>query len=229
MDIKVTFPDQNQRVYSAGITASEVIGGWQKNALNSAVAAKVNGNIVDLTFPLAENTAIEPVDVSSKEGLSILRHSISHVMAHAVQDVFKGAKVTIGPSIEDGFYYDFEYSETFTLDDFEKIEKRMKEIVASDYPFVREEMPREKAVEIFRQKGEDYKVELINDLPADVSIVSIYRDGDYIDLCRGPHIPSTGKIKAFKLLSVAGPTGGAMKKQDAAAHLRHRLCRPEAA
>ena len=113
MDIKVTFPDQNQRVYSAGITASEVIGGWQKNALNSAVAAKVNGNIVDLTFPLAENTAIEPVDVSSKEGLSILRHSISHVMAHAVQDVFKGAKVTIGPSIEDGFYYDFEYSETF--------------------------------------------------------------------------------------------------------------------
>ena len=204
MDIKVTFPDQNQRVYSAGITASEVIGGWQKNALNSAVAAKVNGNIVDLTFPLAENTAIEPVDVSSKEGLSILRHSISHVMAHAVQDVFKGAKVTIGPSIEDGFYYDFEYSETFTLDDFEKIEKRMKEIVASDYPFVREEMPREKAVEIFRQKGEDYKVELINDLPADVSIVSIYRDGDYIDLCRGPHIPSTGKIKAFKLLSVAG-------------------------
>ena len=204
MDIKVTFPDQNERVYSAGITASEVIGGWQKNALNSAVAAKVNGNIVDLTFPLADNTAIEPVDVSSKEGLSILRHSISHVMAHAVQDVFKGAKVTIGPSIEDGFYYDFEYSETFTLDDFEKIEKRMKEIVASDYPFVREEMPREKAVEIFRQKGEDYKVELINDLPADVSIVSIYRDGDYIDLCRGPHIPSTGKIKAFKLLSVAG-------------------------
>jgi threonyl-tRNA synthetase len=204
MDIKVTFPDQNQRVYSAGITAAEVIGGWQKNALDSAVAAKVNGNIVDLTFPLAENTAIEPVDVSSKEGLSILRHSISHVMAHAVQDVFKGAKVTIGPSIEDGFYYDFEYSETFTLDDFEKIEKRMKEIVASDYPFVREEMPREKAVEIFRQKGEDYKVELINDLPADVSIVSIYRDGDYIDLCRGPHIPSTGKIKAFKLLSVAG-------------------------
>ena len=204
MDIKVTFPDQNQRVYSTGITAAEVIGGWQKNALDSAVAAKVNGNIVDLTFPLTENTAIEPVDVSSKEGLSILRHSISHVMAHAVQDVFKGAKVTIGPSIEDGFYYDFEYSETFTLDDFEKIEKRMKEIIASDYPFVREEMPREKAVEIFRQKGEDYKVELINDLPGDVSIVSIYRDGDYIDLCRGPHIPSTGKIKAFKLLSVAG-------------------------
>ena len=204
MDIKVTFPDQNERVYTAGVTVAEVIREWDKNALVNAVAAKANGATVDLTSRLTENTAIEPVAGSSKEGLSILRHSISHVMAQAVQDVFKGAKVTIGPSIEDGFYYDFEYSETFTLDDFEKIEKRMKEIVASDYPFIREEMPRERAVELFRQKGEDYKVELINDLPADVSVVSVYKDGDYIDLCRGPHIPSTGKIKAFKLLSVAG-------------------------
>ncbi|PKN04619.1 MAG: threonine--tRNA ligase [Deltaproteobacteria bacterium HGW-Deltaproteobacteria-9] len=204
MDIKITFPDKNERVYSTGVTAAEVIGGWDKNALEHAVAAKVNGGTVDLTSHLMENAVIEPVAASSKEGLSILRHSISHVMAQAVQDVFRGAKVTIGPSIEDGFYYDFEYSETFTLDDFEKIETRMKEIVASDYPFVREEMPREKAMELFRQKGEDYKVELINDLPADISVVSIYKDGDYIDLCRGPHIPSTGKIKAFKLLSVAG-------------------------
>lgn len=204
MDITVTFPDKSERVYSAGVTAAEVIGGWDKNALEHAVAAKVNGGSVDLTSSLIEDAVIEPVAVSSKEGLSILRHSISHVMAQSVQDVFKGAKVTIGPSIEDGFYYDFEYSETFTLDDFEKIEKRMKEIVASDYPFIREEMPREKAMELFRQKGEDYKVELINDLPADVSVVSIYKDGDYTDLCRGPHIPSTGKIKAFKLLSVAG-------------------------
>ena len=204
MDIKITFPDKNERVYSTGVTAAEVIGGWDKNALEHAVAAKVNGGTVDLTSHLMENAVIEPVAASSKEGLSILRHSISHVMAQAVQDVFRGAKVTIGPSIEDGFYYDFEYSETFTLDDFEKIETRMKEIVASDYPFVREEMPREKAMALFRQKGEDYKVELINDLPADISVVSIYKDGDYIDLCRGPHIPSTGKIKAFKLLSVAG-------------------------
>ncbi|MCK7477862.1 MAG: threonine--tRNA ligase [Candidatus Moduliflexus flocculans] len=116
----------------------------------------------------------------------------------------RALKSAIGPSIEDGFYYDFEYAEAFTLDDFEKIEKRMKEIVATDYPFVREELSREKAVELFAQKGEDYKVELIRDLPADVSVVSIYKDGKYIDLCRGPHIPSTGKIKAFKLLSVAG-------------------------
>jgi threonyl-tRNA synthetase len=203
-NIKVVFPDRNEQTFSAGVTVGETIGGWQKDLLNSAVAAKVNGVPVDLSFILKEDSTVEPIAISSREGLSILRHSISHVMAQAVQEVFKGAKVTIGPSIEDGFYYDFEYAEAFTLDDFEKIEKRMKEIVATDYPFVREELPREKAAELFAQKGEDYKVELIRDLPADISVVSIYKDGKYIDLCRGPHIPSTGKIKAFKLLSVAG-------------------------
>ncbi|MFO7569723.1 MAG: threonine--tRNA ligase, partial [Smithellaceae bacterium] len=148
--------------------------------------------------------AVEVIDISSKEGLHILRHSIAHVMAHAVQDVFRGAKVTIGPSIEDGFYYDFDYSEPFTVDDFAKIEKRMKQITAANYPFVRDVLPRAGAVDLFAARGEDYKVELINDLPSDVTEVSLYKDGDYIDLCRGPHVSSTGKIKAFKLLSVAG-------------------------
>lgn len=204
MDIKVIFPDQSQQTQPAGVSVAEAIGSWKKNALATAVAAAVNGASVDLNFALAEDAKVEPIDIASKKGLSVLRHSISHVMAQAVQDVFPGAKVTIGPSIEDGFYYDFEYAETFTVDDFEKIEKRMKEIVAADYPFVREELPREKAVDLFAGKGEDYKVELIRDLPADVSVVSLYKDGDYVDLCRGPHIPRTGMIKAFKLLSVAG-------------------------
>ncbi|HOH57939.1 MAG TPA: threonine--tRNA ligase [Smithellaceae bacterium] len=204
MDIKVIFPDQSQQTQPAGVSVAEAIGSWKKEALATAVAASVNGASVDLNFALAEDAKVEPIDIASKKGLSVLRHSISHVMAQAVQDVFPGAKVTIGPSIEDGFYYDFEYAETFTLDDFEKIEKRMKEIVAADYPFVREELPREKAVDLFAGKGEDYKVELIRDLPADVSVVSLYKDGDYVDLCRGPHIPRTGMIKAFKLLSVAG-------------------------
>ena len=204
MDIKVIFPDQSQQTHPAGVSVAEAIGSWKKNALATAVAAAVNGASVDLNFALAEDAKVEPIDIASKKGLSVLRHSISHVMAQAVQDVFPGAKVTIGPSIEDGFYYDFEYAETFTVDDFEKIEKRMKEIVAADYPFVREELPREKAVDLFAGKGEDYKVELIRDLPADVSVVSLYKDGDYVDLCRGPHIPRTGMIKAFKLLSVAG-------------------------
>jgi len=133
-----------------------------------------------------------------------LRHSTSHVMAQAVQDIFKGAKVSIGPSIDGGFYYDFDYKETFTTEDFVKIEKRMREIIAADYPFIREDISRAAAVKLFEEKGENYKVELINDLPADVTEVSIYRQNDYIDLCRGPHITSTGMIKAFKLLSVAG-------------------------
>ncbi|GAB6270352.1 MAG: threonine--tRNA ligase [Smithellaceae bacterium] len=204
MNVKVVYPDKTEQTMPSGSTVAEAIGIWKKNGLDSAVAAKVNGVLVDLSFVLKENSVVDLIDISSKEGLSVLRHSISHVMAQAVQDVFTGAKVTIGPAIEDGFYYDFEYAETFTLDDFEKIEKRMQEIVKADYPFIRKELSREKAVEIFAQKGEGYKVELIQDLPVDVSVVSIYQDGDYVDLCRGPHIPRTGMIKAFKLLSVAG-------------------------
>ena len=204
MDVKVIFPDQSEQTFPRGVTVSEAVGSWKKEALAAAVAADVNGVSVDLSFALSGDAKVEPIDISSKKGISILRHSVSHVMAQAVQEVFQGAKVTIGPSIEDGFYYDFEYAEPFTLDDLEKIEKKMKEIVAADHPFVREELPREKAAELFAAKGEDYKVELIRDLPADVSVVSLYKDGDYVDLCRGPHIPRTGMIKAFKLLSVAG-------------------------
>jgi threonyl-tRNA synthetase len=157
-----------------------------------------------LSSPLQEDTILSLVDINSKEGLSILRHSISHIMAQAVQDVFAGAKVSIGPPIEDGFYYDFEYKEAFTSEDFAGIEKRMKDIVAANYPFIREEISREKALQSFQEKGENYKVELINDLPADVKVVSLYKQGGYIDLCRGPHIPATGMVNAFKLLSVAG-------------------------
>ena len=204
MNVKVVYPDKTEQTMPSGSTVAEAIGIWKKNGLDSAVAAKVNGVLVDLSFVLKENSVVDLIDISSKEGLSVLRHSISHVMAQAVQDVFTGAKVTIGPAIEDGFYYDFEYAETFTLDDFEKIEKRMQEIVKADYPFIRKELSRDKAVELFAQKGEGYKVELIQDLPVDVSVVSIYQDGEYVDLCRGPHIPRTGMIKAFKLLSVAG-------------------------
>ena len=125
MDIKVIFPDQSQQTHPAGVSVAEAIGSWKKEALATAVAASVNGASVDLNFALAEDAKVEPIDIASKKGLSVLRHSISHVMAQAVQDVFPGAKVTIGPSIEDGFYYDFEYAETFTVDDFEKIEKRI--------------------------------------------------------------------------------------------------------
>ena len=204
MNVKINFPDNKEKVFKSGVTIAEAVSIWNKKALVNAVAAKINGVSVDLNHALKEDTKIELIDISSKNGLAILRHSISHVMAQAVQDVFKGAKVSIGPSIDDGFYYDFEYKEPFTTEDFAKIEKRMGEIIASDYPFIREEISRATGVKLFEERGENYKVELINDLPADVADVSIYRQNDYVDLCRGPHIPSTGMIKAFKLLSVAG-------------------------
>ena len=204
MSVKIVFPDKQQLEFPEGATVSQAAQVWNSMALDGAVAARLNGVSVDLSAPLKADGALELIDIHSADGLAVLRHSISHVMAHAVQDVFAGAKVTIGPSIEDGFYYDFDCDATFTVDDFPKIEKRMQEIVAADYPFVREELSREDAIRLFADRNETYKVELINDLPADVSVVSLYKDGDYVDLCRGPHIPSTGKIKAFKLLSVAG-------------------------
>jgi threonyl-tRNA synthetase len=204
MSLKITFPDNQEITFDEGVIAADAVKAWKNDILSHTVAVKINKISKDLNTSLKEDSRIDLIDISSVEGLSILRHSISHVMAQAVQDVFPGAKVSIGPSIEDGFYYDFEYKETFTLDDFEKIEKRMKEIIAAKHPFIREELSRADALNLFEKRGETYKVELINDLPADVREVSIYKQGDYIDLCRGPHIPSTGIIKAFKLLSVAG-------------------------
>lgn len=202
--IKVTLPDQTVAEYAAGVTMGRILLDWKAPLASSTVAGKVNQVLVDMSYPLTETAAVAFVDVSSREGLNVLRHSISHVMAQAVQESFAGAKVSIGPSIEDGFYYDFEYGETFTPDDLEKIEKRMRRIIEADYPFTRQELSRDEAVALFEEKGEPYKVELIRDLPSDVERVSLYRQGDYVDLCRGPHIPSTGMIKAFKLLNVAG-------------------------
>jgi len=204
MDIKIIFPDNKELLFKAGISAFDAIKEWKKETLSYLAAVKVNKMPVDLSYPITDNSKLDLIDVSSSEGLSILRHSISHVMAQAVQEVFPGAKVSIGPSIEDGFYYDFEYKEPFTIEDFPKIEKRMKEIIAEDNPFIRKELTREAAIKLFEDRGESYKVELINDLPEEIKEVSIYQQGAYIDLCRGPHIPSTGRIKAFKLLSVAG-------------------------
>jgi threonyl-tRNA synthetase len=202
--ITITLPDGKEASHPAGVTVNEVLAGWKREKLVSTVAAKVNNVPVDLSYPLTGDAAVDPIDAHSPEGLSILRHSMSHVMAEAVQDTFEGVQVSIGPSIEDGFYYDFEYRESFTLSDLERIEARMREIAAADYPFERREVSREEAVDLFAKKGERYKVELLNDLPASVKTVSLYTQDDYIDLCRGPHIPSTGMIRAFKLLNVAG-------------------------
>ena len=203
--IQITLPDGKQVLHPFGAVVGEILAGTDDTAKSrSTVAAKVNGVPVDLSRRVTANAVVGPIDVATPEGLSILRHSMSHVMAQAVQDCFPGVQVSIGPSIEDGFYYDFDYAETFTPQDLEKIEERMRQIAEADIPFERREVSRAEALALFQEKGETYKVELINDLPSDVQTVSLYAEDGYVDLCRGPHIPSTGMIRAFKLLSVAG-------------------------
>jgi threonyl-tRNA synthetase len=202
--IDIRYPDDTRQSFDAGLVAGQILASWKKDALKDAVAARFNDRLIDLSSPITESGTLDIVDIHSGEGVSVLRHSISHIMAEAVQELFPNVKVTIGPSIEDGFYYDFDYESTFTPEDLKKIEERMAEIASRDLAFTRREVSREEAVELFTKKGEPYKVELINDLPADVRTVSLYTQGDFTDLCRGPHIPATGKIKAFKLLNVAG-------------------------
>ena len=202
--IKITLKGGKEAFYPAGITVKEALAEPGGEKLPSVVAAKVNGVTVDLSHTLTGDAVVEPLAAASPDGLSILRHSMAHVMAQAVQDSFADVQVSIGPSIEDGFYYDFEYAAGFTPQDLDKIESRMREIAAADYPFERREVGREEAVDLFRRKGENYKVELLNDLPAEVKTVTLYTQNGYVDLCRGPHLPSTGMIRAFKLLNVAG-------------------------
>ncbi len=170
--------------------------------MESVVAVRVDGEIRDLSSHIGPQDGVEPIYIESEEGLEILRHSTSHVMAMAARDLFPGVKVTIGPAIEDGFYYDFDYERPFKEEDLPKIEARMKEIIKADLPFSRKEMTSQEALDFFRGQGEDYKVELINDLGEQK--VSLYTQGNFTDLCRGPHVPSTGMIKAFHLTKVAG-------------------------
>ncbi len=203
-EIKIVLPDGSVHLCDKNKTVKEIIASWKKETLPSTVAAKLNDKPVDLSHSIDEPAKVSLINIESKEGLEILRHSISHVMAQAVKDLFEGVQITIGPSIEEGFYYDFDYRENFTPEDLAKIERRMQEIIAADFPFDRKEMLRQDAISFFRERGETYKVELLNDLPEDVRTISLYSQGGYVDLCRGPHIPSTGMIRAFKLLNVAG-------------------------
>lgn len=170
--------------------------------LEDIVAVRVNGEVRDVSVMLDGPAELEPIYIDSPEGLEILRHSTSHVMAMAVKELFPGVKVTIGPAIEDGFYYDFDYERPFREEDLPKIEEKMAEIIRADYPFERKEVSKEEAVKFFEEEGEKYKLELLEDI--DDHKVSLYTQGSFTDLCRGPHIPSTGKIKAYKLTKVAG-------------------------
>ncbi|MGC8616099.1 MAG: threonine--tRNA ligase [Desulfurella sp.] len=169
--------------------------------LKNVVAAKVDAKIVDLNFTLDKESDVEFIDINSKEGLEILRHSAAHIMAQAIQTLFKNAKFAIGPAIENGFYYDVDIGRPLTQDDLKAIEVQMKKITAANYPFVRTNVSKKEALKLFKEKGDEYKVEIIESIPDEQ--VSLYQQGDFVDFCRGPHIPSTGYLKHFKLLSVA--------------------------
>jgi threonyl-tRNA synthetase len=199
-NIHVRLPDGQTVEVRRGTRVDEI--GSSHRANGDIVAAKVDGRPVDLNRPVEQDCSLEWISIDSPDGLDVLRHSTAHLMAQAVQSLFPGTQVTIGPTIEDGFYYDFKRDRAFTAEELEKIEARMAEIAKSNLKVSREEMPKSQAIELFRNMGEDYKVAILEEIPDET--VSLYRQGDWVDLCRGPHVPSTGAIKAFKLTGVAG-------------------------
>nr|WP_318026064.1 threonine--tRNA ligase [Dethiobacter alkaliphilus] len=200
---KVTLPDGSVREYTDGTTVSDVVADLGGRLKKEAVAAKVNGVVRDLTYTLTEDAEVRFLTFADDEGAEVYRHTSSHILALAVKRLFKGVKLGIGPAIKDGFYYDFDYSESFVPADLEKIEKEMEKIIKESLPLERFELERQEAVEYFNKLGEDYKVELIQDLPED-AVISCYRCGEFVDLCAGPHLPTTGRVKAVKLLNLAG-------------------------
>lgn len=202
--VSIKLPDSSALSFDGQTSGAEIAAKIGPGLAKAALAVKVNGKLQDLATPITTDADIDIITAKSPEGLDIIRHTCSHVMAQAVQELYPETQVTIGPAIENGFYYDFARETPFTPADLEAIEKKMAEIVDRDEPIVREEKPRGEAIAFFKEKGEKYKVELIEDLPED-AVISFYRQGGFIDLCRGPHLPSTGKVgKAFKLMKVAG-------------------------
>jgi threonyl-tRNA synthetase len=205
-EVKVTFPDGSQNAVARGTTLLEVAQSLGAKFVKESVAGKINGRLVDLSSKLDSDATLELILVNSPEAREVIRHSTAHIMASAVKELFPDAKVTIGPAIDDGvngFYYDFDYERGFNEEDLERIVKKMDEIIKQDMPFQRQEVSREEARKIFSDQGESYKLELLEAIPAGEK-VSLYRHANFVDLCRGPHVPSTGRVKAYKLLAVAG-------------------------
>ncbi|MBQ0756766.1 MAG: TGS domain-containing protein, partial [Amphritea sp.] len=199
----ITLPDGSKREFANAVTVFDVAADIGAGLAKVALAGKVNGELVDTSHTITEDADLAIVTPRDAEGLEVIRHSCAHLMAMAVQQLFPTAQVTIGPVIEDGFYYDFAYERPFTPEDLLKIEAEMKKLVKANHPISRSLMTRDEAVKLFNEKGEKYKVELLEAIPADQDL-SFYSQGDFIDLCRGPHAPSTGHIKVFKLMKLAG-------------------------
>ncbi|MGR6835598.1 threonine--tRNA ligase [Syntrophomonas erecta] len=201
--VTIELKDGSKREYPEGITLLQVAEGISRKLAKNVLVAIFNGDLTDLNKPIHENGQVEFLDFDDPRAAQVYRHSTAHVMAQAVKRLWPDTKLAIGPSIDRGFYYDFDSPHTFTPDDFVRIEEEMNHIIAADYPFIRKELSRAEAQEFFAEQGEDFKVELIEDLPEDATI-STYQQGEFIDLCAGPHLPSTGKVKAAKLMSLAG-------------------------
>ncbi|MBC7802410.1 MAG: TGS domain-containing protein, partial [Candidatus Parcubacteria bacterium] len=201
--INIKLPDGTVKGFPGPVTVAEVAQSIGAGLARAALAGKVNGKLVDTGYRIEGDAELSIVTAKNPEGLEILRHSTSHLLAHAVKELFAEAQVTIGPVIENGFYYDFSYKRPFTPEDLVAIEKRMGEIAKKDLKVERKTLSRDEAVKFFQSIGEKYKAEIIASIPSNEPI-SLYGQGDWIDLCRGPHVPSTGKLKVFKLMRVAG-------------------------
>ncbi|MBK5470646.1 MULTISPECIES: threonine--tRNA ligase [Bacillus] len=203
--VKITFPDGAVKEFPKGVTTEEIAASISPGLKKKAVAGKLNDEMIDLVTPIEEDGAVSIITLDSEDGLYILRHSTAHLLAQALKRLYKDVKLElgIGPVIENGFYYDIDMEEAITVEDFKKIEKEMQKIVNENLEIVRHEVPRAEALRRFEEIGDELKLDLINDLPED-AVISIYEQGEFFDLCRGVHLPSTGKIKVFKLLSVAG-------------------------
>src|SRR5688572_30819388 len=201
--VNITLPDGSVRKFDKPVSVGEVAASIGPGLAKAALGGKVDGKLVDVSHRIGEDAKLAIVTDKDPEGLDLIRHSTAHLLAYAVKDLFPDAQVTIGPVIENGFYYDFAYKRPFTPEDLAAIEKRMGELAKKDIPVAREEWKREDAVKFFESIGERYKAEIIGAIPSNENI-SLYREGDFIDLCRGPHVPSTGKLKVFKLMKVAG-------------------------
>ena len=201
--IQITLPDGSLREFPGPVTVAEVAASIGTGLAKAALAGKIGDKVVDTSYTIAQNSPLAIVTAKDAEGLEVIRHSTAHLLAYAVKELFPDAQVTIGPVIENGFYYDFSYKRPFTPEDLQKIEVRMTELAKRDLPVERSVLPRDEAVAFFKSIGEHYKAEIIASIPQDQD-VSLYREGDFVDLCRGPHVPSTGKLKVFKLMKVAG-------------------------
>jgi threonyl-tRNA synthetase len=200
---KITLPDGSTRSFDKDLTIADVALDIGEGLARAALAGKVNNQLVDLSYTLTQDAEVSIITGKNPEGLDILRHSSAHLLAHAVKELFPEAQVTIGPVIDNGFYYDFSYARAFTPKDLQKIEKRMNEIAKQNLPVSREVMSRDEAVKFFKKQGEHYKSEIIESIPPEEEL-TIYKQGEFSDLCRGPHVPSTNKLKVFKLMKVAG-------------------------